>query len=262
MSGFVLTSTCCSSGWTMFYARVSRGLLWPPEIRLCGTEGNAQHFRNQRACTNRSTPVTAHAYSAVPGPDLAQTICFLRRPKRSHKALFLFHSKWHGIAGRTAVSCRHTATGERNRCSPEDVGIDEILPISGGEVLTLLFPQWTPGDHTANGPLEKLAGLIITANGERLRWVRDAVSVYAFHIQVPAQALAFNVSFEDLRSTGAGTRPVLITRTMLDLQWQSALLYPAGSYAQDNHLDLAFPLGMQIGTGEKIVAVHLEGPAF
>ena len=63
--------------------------------------------------------------------------------------------------------------------------VRETIPVKGGHPMTLLFPKWTTGDHTPNGPLDKLSGIIITAHGQRLRWVRDTVEVYAFHVNVP-----------------------------------------------------------------------------
>ena len=38
--------------------------------------------------------------------------------------------------------------------------IQEIIPVETPGKQTLLFPEWTPGDHAPNEPLEKLAGLV------------------------------------------------------------------------------------------------------
>jgi hypothetical protein len=38
------------------------------------------------------------------------------------------------------------------------------------------------------GPIAQLAGLEITANGQRVEWVRDTLHPFAFHIDVPAGA--------------------------------------------------------------------------
>ncbi len=109
----------------------------------------------------------------------------------------------------------------------------EDIPVRGGQALTLLYPQWSPGDHTANGPLEKLAGLVVSANGQRLSWTRDTLSVYAIHVHVPPGVKTLEVSYQYLGSTGPETGASLITRTMFDLQWQRTVLYPAGYYAKD-----------------------------
>lgn len=34
--------------------------------------------------------------------------------------------------------------------------------------MTLLYPQWIPGNHSPTGPIDKLAGLRVTANGKPL----------------------------------------------------------------------------------------------
>src|SRR5439155_526768 len=65
--------------------------------------------------------------------------------------------------------------------------VRESVPVKPGP-LTLLYPQWLPGTHGPNGPVNLLAGLIITARGRRLPWLRDPVNMYAFHIDVPAEA--------------------------------------------------------------------------
>ena len=58
--------------------------------------------------------------------------------------------------------------------------VRESMPVKPGP-LTLLYPQWLPGTHGPNGPVNLLTGLIITARGRRLPWLRDPVNMYAFH---------------------------------------------------------------------------------
>jgi hypothetical protein len=48
----------------------------------------------------------------------------------------------------------------------------------------LLYPKWLPGNHAPQGPIDRLAGLKITANGAGVRWARDPVDVYAFRLQL------------------------------------------------------------------------------
>src|ERR1700756_4129698 len=60
----------------------------------------------------------------------------------------------------------------------------EEIPAQPG-ALTLLYPQWLPGNHAPRGPIDKLAGLVIRANGKTLPWRRDPENVYAFHVDVP-----------------------------------------------------------------------------
>ena len=123
--------------------------------------------------------------------------------------------------------------------------IHETIPVTRSGVHTFLFPQWTPGDHAPNEPLEKLAGLVMMSSGTRLSWVRDTVDVHAFHVVIPAGATTLEVQYQYLGSTGVATGPVLITPAMLDLQWQSVILYPAGHFTRDiqYHPSVTLPAG-------------------
>jgi predicted metalloprotease with PDZ domain len=110
--------------------------------------------------------------------------------------------------------------------------IRETIPVRRPGAMTLLFPEWTPGDHAPNGPLDQFAGLMITANGQRLRWARDTVAVHAFHVDVPAGVQAIEAQYQFLGAGDPSQGRVVITSKMLDLQWQTAVLYPAGHYAR------------------------------
>src|SRR5581483_11089012 len=58
------------------------------------------------------------------------------------------------------------------------------IPVQPGP-LTLLYAKWIPGEHMPDGPIDNLAGLFITANGQQLPWVRDDLNMYALHVTVP-----------------------------------------------------------------------------
>src|ERR1043165_2174756 len=73
--------------------------------------------------------------------------------------------------------------------------VRESMPVKPGP-LTLLYPQWLPGTHGPNGPVNLLTGLIVTAHGRRLPWLRDPVNMYAFHIDVPSAADQVEVEFQ------------------------------------------------------------------
>ena len=48
----------------------------------------------------------------------------------------------------------------------------ESIPASSG-TLTVYYPKWLPGGHGPTGPVEDLAGLKFTGNGQTLTWRRD-----------------------------------------------------------------------------------------
>ena len=99
--------------------------------------------------------------------------------------------------------------------------------------LTLLYPQWIPGNHSPTGAIDKLAGLVVTANGKTIPWTRDQFDVYAFHVDVPQGASEVVAEFKFLSSQGGNQGRVVMTPDMLNLQWNSNSLYPAGVYARN-----------------------------
>lgn len=94
--------------------------------------------------------------------------------------------------------------------------------------LTLLYPQWLPGAHSPSGPIDKVAGLVVTANGKPLPWTRDQYDVYAFKVDVPDGASEVVAEFKFLSSQGGSQGRVVMTPEMLNLQWNANSLYPAG----------------------------------
>jgi hypothetical protein len=109
--------------------------------------------------------------------------------------------------------------------------VRERIPVAAAGPLTLLYPEWHPGKHAARGAINLLAGLEIRAAGQVVPWRRDAVNVYAFHLDVPAGVGALDLSFQFVSPTQASQGRIVMTREMLNLQWEAVLLYPAGHYA-------------------------------
>src|ERR1051325_3098231 len=62
--------------------------------------------------------------------------------------------------------------------------------------LTLLYPEWIPGEHGPTGPINDLVGLKVEAAGKAIPWTRDSVNMYAFHVTVPAGAAAIDATFD------------------------------------------------------------------
>ncbi|MEW5686917.1 MAG: peptidase M61 [Pseudomonadota bacterium] len=112
------------------------------------------------------------------------------------------------------------------------IQVKETIPVSQAGRMTLLYPQWLPGNHAPRGPIEKVAGLVIKANGKVLPWTRDTVEVYAFHVDVPAGVKELQVEFQYLSPTAANQGRVVVTPEMLNLQWNAVTLYPAGYFAR------------------------------
>ena len=109
--------------------------------------------------------------------------------------------------------------------------VRERVPVAQAGPLTLLYPEWLPGKHAPRGAINLLSGIEMRANGELLAWRRDPVNVYAFHVEVPAGADAVDLTFQFLSPTQTNQGRIVVTREMLNLQWEMVLLYPAGHYA-------------------------------
>jgi predicted metalloprotease with PDZ domain len=120
--------------------------------------------------------------------------------------------------------------------------VHETVPVAGPGPIVLLYPKWLPGDHSPTGPIDKLAGLIVTANGRRLEWRRDPVDVDAFHIDAPEGALALDLDFQFLSPVSSREGRVMMTPEMLSLEWNTVALYPAGYFARDIMVDASVKL--------------------
>ncbi|RZJ29054.1 MAG: peptidase M61, partial [Brevundimonas sp.] len=110
------------------------------------------------------------------------------------------------------------------------VSVKQTIPVTAPGPLVLLYPEWIPGNHGPVGPVDDIADLQITANGQPLRWVRNTVQTTAFQVEVPAGVSSLEVTFKWLTPIDGSQGRVVITDEMLNIQWEKALLYPAGYY--------------------------------
>jgi predicted metalloprotease with PDZ domain len=131
------------------------------------------------------------------------------------------------------------------------VNVRETIPVKSGEI-TLLYPQWLPGTHSPSNTVTNLAGLMVTADGKAIRWLRDRVDMWAFHLDVPKGATALQVSFEYLAPVRA--REGRISNAIADLTWNSLLLYPAGYFARRIQFapELRLPEGWKFATSLEV----------
>lgn len=127
------------------------------------------------------------------------------------------------------------------------------IPAAPGE-MTLLYPQWIPGNHGPSGPLNQLAGLRLSANGQPLEWRRDPVNMFAFHVTVPAGASTLEAQYQFLSPVEANQGRITMTREMLGVQWQAMTLYPAGRPTREISVqpNLTLPAGWQFGSALEV----------
>jgi predicted metalloprotease with PDZ domain len=129
--------------------------------------------------------------------------------------------------------------------------VTETIPVPAGTSrLTLLLPQWLPGEHGPRGPLSQLVDLHFTASGGELRWERDPVDVYAFHVAVPAGTETITAKFIHTSPLQTSEGRITMTQEMLNLQWEKMSLYPAGYYTRQIRITptVTFPDGWQVAT--------------
>jgi predicted metalloprotease with PDZ domain len=107
----------------------------------------------------------------------------------------------------------------------------ETIPVRPGP-LVLLYPKWLPGNHSATGQINKLAGLTVSANGKIIPWKRDPLDVFAFHLDIPADVTSIKVKFQYLSPTATNQGRTVMTPVMLNVEWNLVALYPAGYYTR------------------------------
>jgi predicted metalloprotease with PDZ domain len=133
--------------------------------------------------------------------------------------------------------------------------VRQTIPVQAG-ALTLLYPAWVPGGHSPRNSIDKIAGLVFKAGDRKLEWKRDPLNVYAFHLDVPQGVSQITAEFDFLSATGSGQGRVVMTPRMLNLQFLTTVLYPAGHYAGRIMFDprVTYPSGWTAFT-----ALHEQG---
>jgi predicted metalloprotease with PDZ domain len=110
--------------------------------------------------------------------------------------------------------------------------VHEELPVAAAGDLVLLYPRWLPGVHAPEGPIDRLAGLIVASRGARIAWTRDVLDPFAFHVPVPPGVTSITVDFTYLSPVGRQVGRQEVGRELLVLDWDSVVLYPAGYFTR------------------------------
>jgi predicted metalloprotease with PDZ domain len=136
--------------------------------------------------------------------------------------------------------------------------VQQTLPVraaNSAQPLSLFFPRWLPGNHAPNGDVSRLAGLKINARSAKgespLVWTRDPLDTHRIQVQLPAGTTALEMQFEYLSPVSAkSSGRVVMTREMLNVQWNNLVLYPAGFEARNIQVSasLRLPANWNYGT--------------
>ncbi|MDB5365057.1 MAG: peptidase [Rhodospirillales bacterium] len=105
--------------------------------------------------------------------------------------------------------------------------VREVIPAKPG-ALTLRLAKWLPGHHSASGRIDALAGLVVSASGKDLPWVRDPDDMWAFNVSVPSGQTSIQVRFDFITPLQPSQGRVSMTPSMLELEWDMVVLYPVG----------------------------------
>ena len=168
---------------------------------------------------------------ASPGPEALAPVTPIATPKdRAYPGELRLDVDATDVA-RRIVHVHETVTG---------VGADTVL----------LYPKWLPGNHSPEGPIDRVAGLRITTQGKPVAWVRDRVDVFAFRVHPDAGVTSIDVEFDYLTPTSAKVGEASISREMLFIDWNTVLLYPAGYFVRQIpvQVSLRLPEGWQSAT--------------
>jgi predicted metalloprotease with PDZ domain len=129
--------------------------------------------------------------------------------------------------------------------------IQMTMPAKPGP-MTLLYPQWIPGEHGPTGPIANLVGIKIQAGGQTIPWRRDSVNMYAFHIEVPQGAATLDIAFEFISPAEAQgfSAASSATSELAVMNWNQFLLYPQGTQPDQlkYQATLVVPGGWRYGT--------------
>ncbi|MGN6057772.1 MAG: M61 family metallopeptidase, partial [Sphingomicrobium sp.] len=128
--------------------------------------------------------------------------------------------------------------------------VHEHVPVPAPGDFVLLYPKWLPGTHSPEGQINKVAGFRATANGRELKWVRDNLDVYAFHVTVPEGVSAIDVDFQYVSPTTGNQGRIVATPDMASIQWIANSLYPAGYFVRDIPIQASVivPSGWKVAT--------------
>ena len=129
--------------------------------------------------------------------------------------------------------------------------IQMTMPAKAG-AMTLMYPEWIPGEHGPTGPIANLVGLKVQGGGKTIAWKRDSVNMFAFHMDVPSGVSSLEVAFDFIAPPDAEgfTSGASTTTELAVLNWNQLLLYPQGVQSDDYQLQatLRVPTGWRYGT--------------
>jgi predicted metalloprotease with PDZ domain len=124
--------------------------------------------------------------------------------------------------------------------------VTESIPAPAGP-LTLVYPKFIPGEHSAAGPITDLVGLKLSKGGRPVAWKRVPTEMWSFTCDVPEGPGTLDAAFDYVPPLHAWTTA---SAELAIVNWWSVLVYPEG--VNDNATrfapSLRLPAGWTYGT--------------
>lgn len=127
------------------------------------------------------------------------------------------------------------------------------IPVKPGPV-TLTTPKWIPGNHRPTGPVDNITGVVFTANGETLKWRRDDVDLYQFHVIVPKGVTNIHAHLDAIALDR-------VSDHLVCLEWERLLLYPANVTTKDLPIEPSVIVPAGWGTGTALQPISTGAPS-
>ena len=129
--------------------------------------------------------------------------------------------------------------------------------------LTLVYPKWIPGEHGPTGPIDNFTGFFVAAQGKPIKWERDKVDMFAFHITVPDGVTKLDIKMDFLATAAASgfSAGASTSANLALLSWNTVVVYPDGADAGAVMLtpSVRVPDGWKFGTALEKSGKATEG---
>jgi predicted metalloprotease with PDZ domain len=126
-----------------------------------------------------------------------------------------------------------------------------IFPASPGH-LVISYPKWIPGEHAPTGPINQVIRLVFSSSGKQLKWRRDELEPFSFHLDVPPGAKQIEADLDFACEIGMeGFTPAICSSAnQLVLNWNMVVLYNPSTDNDRNFFraSLRLPNAWKIGT--------------
>jgi predicted metalloprotease with PDZ domain len=119
------------------------------------------------------------------------------------------------------------------------------IPVRTGP-FTFVYPEWIPGEHGPTGPLANISEVHVSANGTPVRYERDQVDMYAFHVDVPQGVTHLDVEFTVILNAPE----TMSTKNVAIVNWNRVLFYQNDTASKDDYVKttLILPPGWDFGS--------------